>query len=71
MHISECKRYEGRCRLFAADYVNDVLNDNWQDLVRDVGPTIGDAFGEVIKTVLGGMFDNVPMQLAFPGHPSS
>ncbi|XP_063224810.1 protein takeout-like [Bacillus rossius redtenbacheri] len=54
-----------------ADNINEVLNDNWQDLVRDVGPAIAEALGQLIKLVLGGMFDTVSMQEAFPGHPSS
>ncbi|XP_063234996.1 protein takeout-like isoform X6 [Bacillus rossius redtenbacheri] len=52
-----------------ADNINTVLNDNWQDVVRDVGPAIADALGELIKLVLGGMFGVVSMQNAFAGYP--
>lgn len=48
-----------------ADNMNQFLNDNWQDVFREIGPTIADAIEQVIMHLLTNMFDQVPFEHAF------
>ncbi|XP_049773887.1 protein takeout-like [Schistocerca cancellata] len=45
---------------------NRVLNENWQDLAKEVGPTIAEAIGEVMRQILQNIFDVVSYEDAFP-----
>jgi len=46
--------------------MNMFLNENWKDLVRDLAPPIGEALGQVLKTVLTNIYELVPYDEAFP-----
>nr|CAD7445388.1 unnamed protein product [Timema bartmani] len=48
------------------DQMNIFLNENWEILVKEVGPTIGEAIGEAMRQILAGIFDLVPLEDAFP-----
>jgi hypothetical protein len=48
------------------DNMNTFLNENWKELVRDLAPAIGEAFGEVVKKILTTVFFLVPYDEAFP-----
>lgn len=46
--------------------MNQFLNDNWKDIIKEVGPAVADALGEVFKRTMGSMADLVPYQYLFP-----
>ncbi|XP_015364140.1 PREDICTED: protein takeout-like [Diuraphis noxia] len=48
------------------DNMNLFLNENWQDLLKEFGPAIGDAFGTIMKNTLGSVSDLVPYDFIFP-----
>lgn len=46
--------------------MNTFLNENWKDVLADVGPTIGEAMAQVITIILSNIFQLVPYDEAFP-----
>jgi len=50
----------------SGENMNMFLNENWKDLVRDLAPPIGEALGQVLKTVLTNIYELVPYDEAFP-----
>jgi hypothetical protein len=52
--------------LCAGDNMNTFLNENWKDILVDVGPAIGEAMGQVVKIILSNIFQLVPYDEAFP-----
>jgi hypothetical protein len=46
--------------------MNSFLNENWKDVLADLGPTIGTAMAEVVRTILTNIFLLVPYDDAFP-----
>lgn len=51
---------------FLGDNMNTFLNENWKDVLADVGPTIGEAMAQVITIILSNIFQLVPYDEAFP-----
>nr|CAD7600937.1 unnamed protein product [Timema genevievae] len=47
------------------DNMNQVLNENWEALVKDVGPALAEAIGEAFRQILAGIFDLVSIEEAF------
>jgi len=50
---------------FAGDNINNVLNENWRDLDKEVGPGLAEAIGEVFQLVLKNICDVVPYDVVF------
>ena len=50
----------------AGDNMNKFLNDNWDEILRDVGPVIQDAIGIYINQILTNVFGLVPWDDAIP-----
>ncbi|KAG8297170.1 hypothetical protein J6590_040313 [Homalodisca vitripennis] len=48
------------------DNMNIFLNENWQEIMKDLGPAFSDSLGEVFKQTLTSMADLVPFQTLFP-----
>ncbi|XP_050543635.1 protein takeout-like isoform X2 [Daktulosphaira vitifoliae] len=48
------------------DNMNLFLNENWKDLLKEFGPTIGNALGTVMKNTLGSVSELVPYDFIFP-----
>jgi hypothetical protein len=46
--------------------MNIFLNENWKELMKDLGPTIGKAMSQVITTIFYNIFELVPYDEAFP-----
>ncbi|KAJ8865918.1 hypothetical protein PR048_033441 [Dryococelus australis] len=45
--------------------VNAVLNDNWRDVAKAVGPGVADMVGALLKQTLSGMLELVPVEEIF------
>lgn len=52
--------------LISGDNMNIFLNENWKDIMKDIGPGFSDALGEVFKQTLTSMADLIPFQTLFP-----
>lgn len=48
------------------DSTNKSLDENWEELLKSVGPIVAEAMGEVMKTILTNIFELVPYHVAFP-----
>ncbi|XP_054272260.1 protein takeout-like [Macrosteles quadrilineatus] len=48
------------------DNMNIFLNDNWQEIMKDLSPALSEALGEVFRQTLTSMADLVPFQTLFP-----
>ena len=46
--------------------MNTFLNKRWRELVRYLGPPIGEVLNEVAKRVLTNIFELVPYDESFP-----
>jgi len=46
--------------------MNTFLNENWRELVRDLGPPIGELVNDIVKSVLTNIFELVPYDESFP-----
>lgn len=40
--------------------MNQVMNDNWEDVDREVAVKVGDGFGQLLSTALQSFFSKVP-----------
>lgn len=45
--------------------MNNVLNDNWSDVIKEVGPGIGRTIGGVINSMMQGYFESTPYNEIF------
>uniref|UniRef100_A0A8D9BPB8 Protein takeout n=1 Tax=Cacopsylla melanoneura TaxID=428564 RepID=A0A8D9BPB8_9HEMI len=50
--------------------MNNFLNENYAEVIREFGPAVGDAFNQVFRSIMQGGFDLVPIETAYPdlGH---
>uniref|UniRef100_A0AAU6SHK8 Protein takeout-like protein n=1 Tax=Maconellicoccus hirsutus TaxID=177089 RepID=A0AAU6SHK8_MACHI len=46
--------------------MNRFLNENWRDIIKEVGPAVADALTEVFRATMGAMADLVPFEYLFP-----
>jgi len=46
--------------------MNTFLNENWRELVRDMGPSIGEALNEVVKSIFTNIAELVPYDESYP-----
>jgi len=46
--------------------MNTVLNENWREVVRDLGPPINEAVGQVMQRILTTISELVPFDEVFP-----
>ncbi|XP_039296186.1 protein takeout [Nilaparvata lugens] len=46
--------------------MNQFLNENWQEIMKELGPAMGEALGEIFKQTLTSMADVVPFKNIFP-----
>ncbi|XP_021925168.1 protein takeout-like [Zootermopsis nevadensis] len=51
---------------FLGDNMNTFLNENWRELLKELGPGIGEAISKVVSTILANIFELVPYDEAFP-----
>lgn len=42
------------------DSINKVVNDNWRDLYKELKPDLEKNTAEVIKSIIGPLFENIP-----------
>ncbi|XP_014280225.1 protein takeout [Halyomorpha halys] len=49
-----------------SDNMNQILNDNWREVLDDLKPSISGTVGEIIKFTLNNIFDMIPYELFFP-----
>ena len=47
------------------DQMNIFLNENWRELIKELGPGIAEATGEVVKLVVVGLANHVPVDEMF------
>ncbi|XP_046668942.1 protein takeout-like [Homalodisca vitripennis] len=48
------------------DNMNIFLNENWKDLVKEFGPAVGSALGEVFRRLLTNIHGLVPYDVVYP-----
>ncbi|XP_055612009.1 protein takeout-like [Uranotaenia lowii] len=48
------------------DNMNQFLNDNWQDILKELKPAIVDAFVKIFQSVVSSVFNKVPYNELFP-----
>lgn len=46
--------------------MNTILNENWKDLLREIGPAVGDALASVFRNTLSSVAQLVPYDVLFP-----
>jgi hypothetical protein len=46
--------------------MNAFLNENWKEVLVDVGPAIEEAMAQVVAIILSNIFQLVPYDEAFP-----
>nr|CAD7461675.1 unnamed protein product [Timema tahoe] len=46
--------------------VNMILNDNWEDTVKEIGPVLAESINAVFKQILVNVLDIVPFKNIFP-----
>ncbi|PSN34090.1 hypothetical protein C0J52_12945 [Blattella germanica] len=51
---------------FLGDNMNTFLNENWEDILKDVGPVIAEAIGQFINQILTNVFSIVTFSDAIP-----
>ncbi|KAJ9577445.1 hypothetical protein L9F63_005946 [Diploptera punctata] len=47
------------------DNMNRFMNENWRDILKDVGPAVAEAVGEYIRLVLNSIYKSVPYEDVF------
>lgn len=47
------------------DSINQVVNDNWRELYKELKPDLEKNIAEVIKVIIGPLFENIPYQEFF------
>jgi len=52
--------------LCPGDNMNRYLNENWKEVVTELGPHFGEAISQVIQAILTNIFELVPYDEAFP-----
>lgn len=45
--------------------MNKFLNDNWKDVLRELGPSMIGAAVQVLELMIHGLIDNVPVNELF------
>ncbi|XP_069688396.1 protein takeout-like [Periplaneta americana] len=50
---------------FLGDNMNHFLNENWQELIREMGPPVGEAINQFVSALLSNVFELVPYDDAF------
>ncbi|XP_047108046.1 protein takeout-like [Schistocerca piceifrons] len=48
------------------DNTNQFLNENWQEVVKEIGPALAEALSQVVTLVLSGIAGLVPYDEVFP-----
>ena len=49
--------------------MNTFMNENWREIMKEVGPAVAEALGEFIKQVLNNIFSLVPRDEVFSFDP--
>ncbi|KFB51942.1 AGAP012703-PA-like protein [Anopheles sinensis] len=65
MHFDTTRFYMDFTNLFngdkaLGDNMNVFLNDNWQDILKELKPAIAEAFKQIFESVIGNVFSKVP-----------
>ncbi|XP_069689882.1 protein takeout-like [Periplaneta americana] len=53
---------------FLGNSMNRFLDENWREVVKDVGPYIADAIGQAIKQIISSIANLVPYDNIFPNN---
>lgn len=40
--------------------MNTFLNDNWEDILKELKPSIDDAFGQIFRNIINNSFSKIP-----------
>jgi hypothetical protein len=46
--------------------MNQFLNDNWQEVLKDMRPAVSETIGETTKLIINNIFDLLPYNVVFP-----
>lgn len=49
--------------------MNYFLNENWKDVTKELGPAVGQTFGEVFRLMLTNIAELVPYDYIYPDIP--
>lgn len=52
--------------IITGENMNRFLNENWKDIIKEVGPAVADALTDVFRATMGAMADLVPFEYIFP-----
>ena len=47
------------------DNMNQFLNDNWEDILKELKPAIIGAFTKIFRAIITNVFENVPYEELF------
>lgn len=47
------------------DTTNRFLNENWEDIYKEIKPAFVEAIGKVVETVINNVFTKIPYKDAF------
>ncbi|XP_047107619.1 protein takeout-like isoform X2 [Schistocerca piceifrons] len=56
----------GDCNITLSDNTNKFLNENWQDVAKEIGPALAEALAAVVTQILSGITNLVPYDEVFP-----
>lgn len=45
--------------------INTIVNENWRDIYKELKPALEENIAEVITSIIGPLFDNIPYQEFF------
>ncbi|KAJ4432281.1 hypothetical protein ANN_20899 [Periplaneta americana] len=51
---------------FLGENMNHFLNENWQELLKEMGPAVGEALNQFITAMLNNIFELVPIEESLP-----
>lgn len=51
--------------LFPGDTINQVMNDNWRDLIKELGPPYTKAVANKVHEIINKLYKNVPLNELF------
>lgn len=51
--------------IFEGEQMNQILDDNWNEVLKDLGPAITTAVSAIVKQIFTAVLDHVPFDEIF------
>lgn len=53
---------------FPGDSMNQILNDNWDEVLKELKPSFEEALSEIFREITNRLFSKVPLEEIYPEH---